>query len=206
MQLRSRRGPGKGRYTCRVLNLRETSRKGPRTQAENLSRGPGARCGARAHKWVWRPRPRGREDAPPCVTGEQCAAAEIRSSAWGVRKVTVPSTRSGHLGGRPRGGPPSPSPHLVTTSFVSCSKILKMLFLGHDSELESLHERKEFIDLFFPSMERFGSFVSLLPKSGIPFLELREFSSQDDGKSLRTHVRNRLPSGWRALALCAAPR
>lgn len=113
----------------------------------------------------------------------------------GVRKVTVPSMRSGHLGGRPRGGPPSPSPHLVTTSLVSCSKILKMLFLGHDSELESLHERKEFIDLFFLSMERFGSFVSLLPKSGIPFLELREFSSQDDGKSLRTHVRNRLPSG-----------
>lgn len=152
----------------------------------------------------YRRRMRSRGDPVVSVFGQRRRRTPF-VPAWGVRKVTVPSTRSGHLGGRPRGGPPSPSPHLVTTSFVSCSKILKMLFLGHDSELESLHERKEFIDLFFPSMERFGSFVSLLPKSGIPFLELREFSSQDDGKSLRTHVRNRLPSGWRALALCAAP-
>lgn len=203
MQLRSRRGPGEGRYTCRVFSLRETRRKGPRTQAENLSRGPGARCGARAHSGCGdRARVEERthrrvlqeNNAQPRRSGQRRRRTPF-VPAWGVRKVTVPSTRSGHLGGRPRGGPPSPSPHLVTTSLVSCSKILKMLFLGHDSELESLHERKEFIDLFFPSMERFGSFVSLLPKSGIPFLELREFSSQDDGKSLRTHVRNRLPSG-----------
>lgn len=64
-----------------------------------------------------------------------------------------------------------PLPDVDTLIFLRGFGPLKMIFLGHVAKPGWLKEGRGFIEFFlFSLIERFGSFVSLLSKSGIPFL------------------------------------